>query len=173
MLVTFSMRWLTTLALLWIATATLVKRDVPFSLLDEEDVEFLQNFDRYQREWDEDQARLRRLKQQQITLNGLSPSRSPSFAPSMAPTKVPSTTLAPPNCISDESEIVYAMDQVSFDGTFSICLANIPDPLTIPVVLNGSVEGIMDVGTNIQLNNLHVVSIFFFNGPVFSIRQNV
>ncbi len=133
------------------------------SLLLPEDEEFTRNFDHLQHEWEMKQEEMKRAKLQAArALAGGSPSPTPTVSPSAAPTLPPSTTIKPPNCINDESEVVFVHDLVSFEQTLQNCMANIPDALTIPVVINGSVAGVMDVGTNIQINNLHVVSILQF-----------
>jgi hypothetical protein len=124
-----------------------------FTLVLPEEEEFHRNFKELQRQWDEEQAE--RRKRARHTLSA----QSPSISPTEAPTLPPSTLLAPPNCIIEESEIVFVHDLVSFESTLDNCLKNIPDPLAIPVMLNGTTAGVMEVGTNIQLNNLHVVSL--------------
>jgi hypothetical protein len=63
----------------------------------------------------------------------------------------------PPNCINDESEIEYVNGEISATNTFYACLKNIAEPLSLPSIYNGTVNGVVDVLTSIQFNNLHEI----------------
>ena len=86
------------------------------------------------------------------------PSPSPTPLPSAAPFFPLSQNLTFPSCLSNASAAVVN-GQISFSATLQTCLANIPDPLTLPTLYNGTQIGTMVVLTNVQLNNLHVVGI--------------
>ncbi len=85
-------------------------------------------------------------------LDGSSPILSPSIRPTSAPTSAP-----PPPCITNESDIVYVNGLISATQTFYNCLQSIADPMNIPTFYNGKFNGIMNIYSNIQLNNLHQV----------------
>jgi hypothetical protein len=63
----------------------------------------------------------------------------------------------PPDCINDESEIQYVNGEISATKTFYNCLKNIAEPLSLPSIYNGTVNGVVDVLTSIQFNNLHEI----------------
>lgn len=87
------------------------------------------------------------------SLDASSPTLSPSIRPTSAPTPAP-----PPPCITNESDIAYVNGLISATQTFYNCLQNIADPMNIPTFYNGKFNGIMNIYSNIQLNNLHQVT---------------
>jgi hypothetical protein len=66
---------------------------------------------------------------------------------------------APPDCITDESQLVYVNGIISVTETFRFCLSQIAEPMSIPSFYNGAWHGIVDVYNDIQLNNLHEVTL--------------
>ena len=73
-----------------------------------------------------------------------------------------------PPCIANESDLGYINGRLSFEETFLNCLNNIADVGSLPTLDNGNLNGTMQVGTNIVLNNLHEVvdccdSLFMFH----------
>ena len=66
--------------------------------------------------------------------------------------------ISPIPCITNASQIVYSSDGfASFVGTFSACLANVPDALLPPNFYGGTYNGIIRVNNSLQINNLHQV----------------
>lgn len=84
-----------------------------------------------------------------ISVKATSPTLIPTFAPSLVP--------PPPNCITNESDVVYVHHMISATQTLGKCIANIPDPYNIPTFYNGAFNDIMKLYTNIQVNNLQEV----------------
>ena len=68
-----------------------------------------------------------------------------------------STVPPPPDCIRNESDIVYVNGQISATQTFLKCLSNIAEPVNLPTLYNGAPNGIVTIWNSIQLNNLQGV----------------
>jgi hypothetical protein len=79
---------------------------------------------------------------------------SPTRKPTATPTYIPNYDFHPPDCLTNETDIAYINGMISATQTFYNCLANVADPLNIPILYNGSVHGTMIINTSIQLNNL-------------------
>ncbi len=69
------------------------------------------------------------------------------------------TDLTFPPCIANESQLGYVNGRLSFQQTFINCLNNIADAASLPTIDDGHLKGVMLVGSNIQLNNMHTVSL--------------
>ena len=82
--------------------------------------------------------------------------------PTVAPSLPPNTANKPPDCINNETQIVYVNGEISTTQTFYNCLGNIADPYNIPTFYNGTFNGVMMVQNSIQLNNLHDVGIKYY-----------
>ena len=65
--------------------------------------------------------------------------------------------LLPPPCLSDESDIAYDKNLISFSQTMRNCLDNVADPLLIPTFYNSTFNGVILINATIQLNNLHFI----------------
>ena len=83
-------------------------------------------------------------------------------SPTVAPSLSPNTANKPPDCINNETQIVYVNGEISTTQTFYNCLGNIADPYNIPTFYNGTFNGVMMVQNSIQLNNLHDVGIKYY-----------
>lgn len=83
------------------------------------------------------------------------PTPTPTTAPTTATSS--SSTYQYPPCIHNESELIFINEMISATQTIDNCIANIPDPYSIPTFYNGSYQGSMKVFSNIQINNLHDV----------------
>jgi hypothetical protein len=70
-----------------------------------------------------------------------------------------STVQPPPDCLTDESQIVYVNGIISATETFKYCLSQIAEPMSLPSIYNGSVHGLVSIYNSIQLNNLHEVTL--------------
>jgi hypothetical protein len=71
-----------------------------------------------------------------------------------------STVQPPPDCLTDESQIVYVNGIISATETFKYCLSQIAEPMSLPSIYNGSVHGLVSIYNSIQLNNLHEVTLY-------------
>lgn len=94
-----------------------------------------------------------------VELQEATPTRTPTRNPTFAPSLQPSGMTKPPPCLTDPSEIAYINDQISATQTLYYCLGNVGDSMLLPSIYNGTLNAIMMVYNNIQLNNLHSVSL--------------
>ena len=109
-------------------------------------------------------AKLEQVQSHSVSEDGSStstkkPTYKPSSKPTQVPTMPPNSLLDPPPCIGNETDIAYINGMISATQTIYTCLMNVGDPMSIPSFYNGSVQAMMLMYNNIQLNNLHEVSI--------------